>query len=307
MAADLLSVLTGDSIKLDYPLKLGYPQSFPSIASSPGSNARPSGRNSVRRKSSAQSIASMSSTSSSSRSGNLRLAEVAKQHCMGIHTEAWREDILPVRQYLPLQHIVSSLKRDRDEEAKPPQVGNQWSRKAMRPSGYGDDDNVAIASPTSDDSFLHMLNVPKRRRTVDSSQSGSPSVVSADSHSQFSYQAPDRASAHISRSALPRHNHALASTLTPDERDIFSKYALPTLQDAQILMDEVIQLNDQIVDEHEEQHDDDDDDDTAHVDNAAIATDAMLPVMPSEREIEVGQAFDEFIDFNDSKRCSAKI
>lgn len=234
-----------------------------------------------RRRSSAKSVSSRSSKSMSN-PGPLRLADIAKQHCMGVHTEAWREDVMPVRQYLPMQHIIGSLKRDRDEAA-------EFTKPALssrhRNARHSLPDDVAAASPISEDSFLQMLRTPKRRRTLDSSCADVPMTPEFDSDWTFGEQNYDHIPKEIPRSALPGLNHVLnLSTVTPTERDIFSEFAPQDLEDPHFLMNEVLHLREDMMSESR------DDDDPGELDDTTSTLDAFSPIVPPEREIEVRKA-----------------
>lgn len=218
---------------------------------------------------------------------------------MGIHTEDWREDLLPTRQYLPMQHIIGSLKRDRDDATDHIKPGTSSRRRAARHSMYED---VTAASPKSDDSFIQMLRTPKRRRTLDDSFVEVPDTSNYHQHWTSGYQDSDQIPIEIPPSALPGLNHALnLSTLTPNERDVFSEYAPPHLEDPQLLMNEVLQLRESMVDDSK------DDETPGELDDTSSTIDEFSPIVPPEREFEVRKAFEEFIDFSDSKRFIAKI
>lgn len=247
---------------------------------------------------SAKSVSSLA-TAQNGRSGSLRLADVAKQHCMGVHTEDWREDMLPTRQYLPMQHIIGSLKRDRDETTKASKSGSASRRRAGRLSSF---DDVAAASPMSDDSFMQMLRTPKRRRTIDHTHVEEPSIFDLDPNWTLDQQDLKEIPPEIPRSALPGLNHILnLSTITPDERNTFSEYAPPDLEDPQLLMNEVLSFREDATDEVK------DEDTPGELDDTSSTIDGCSPVVPPERDVEVRKAFEEFIDFSDSKRYIAKI
>lgn len=259
---------------------------------------RPPHKPEPRRRSSAKSISPRSSNPTSN-AAPLRLADVAKQHCMGVHTEAWREDVVPVRQYLPMQHIIGSLKRDRDdgvEFAKPA------SSSRRGPARHSMSIDLAAASPRSDDSFLEMLRTPKRRRTLDNSYADAAIAPDFDTDWHYGEQNYDHIPKEIPRSALPGLNHVInLSTLTPNERDVFSEFAPQDLEDPHFLMNEVLHLRKDMMSEAK------DDDDPGDLDDTSSTIDAFSPIVPPEREIEVRRAFEEFIDYNDTKRYIAKI
>lgn len=223
--------------------------------------------------------------SSTSASTQLRLADIAKQYGMGMHVENWREDQQPVRQYLPLQHIIGSLKRDRDEPVtyiEPPKS------KTVRRS-------KTIDTPRTEDSFLDLLRTPKRRKTSLGSFAASETSANSDPDRRFAWQAAEHVAKEIPTSALPGLNHILnLSTITAEERDIFSEYAPKHLEDSQILMNEVLSLREQMTHEGDEEVLEDDDG-------------AKTPVVPPERDAEVRKALEDWIDFNPSKRYIAKI
>lgn len=250
------------------------------------------------RRSTSKSMSSLTAGSAPT-SGQLRLADVAKQHCMGVHTEDWREDMLPTRQYLPMQHIIGSLKRDRDEVTEPKKSGTSLRRRAARRSMY---DDIAATSPKSDDSSMQMLRTPKRRRTLDNPYTEAPTALNIDPQLSSGYQDSDQILNGIPQSALPDVSHVLnLSTLTPDERDVFLEYTPPDLEDSQVLMNEVLQLQEDMIEETK------DDDTPGEMDDTTSTIDETTPIVPPEREIEVRKAFEEFIDFSDSKRWIAKI
>ena len=241
---------------------------------------------------------SMSSFSSSSSSGGLRLADVAKQHGMGIHVENWREDMFPVRQYLPMQHIIGSLKRDRDEQV---QYVRDEDVPARRMSLIRRQSALAAASPRSDDSFLNMLRTPKRRRTSGSSHTGSFCTTDSDPDRRFSYQSAEHTARDIPQSALPGLNHILnLATITADERDIFSEYAPKHLDDSHLLMNEVLQLREQMMDEDRKDEEDD-------LDDSASTAETWSPIIPPDRDAEVRMALEKFIDLDGANRFIAKI
>lgn len=247
---------------------------------------------------SAKSVSSLAAAPTAT-SGSLRLADVAKQHCMGVHTEDWREDMLPTRQYLPMQHIIGSLKRDRDDAKDPVKSGTSARRRAGRHSMYED---VAAASPRSDDSFMQMLRTPKRRRTLDDSYVEISDSFNVSPQWTSGYLDSEHIPLEIPRSALPGLNHVLnLSTITSEEHDAFSEYTPSNLEDPQLLMNEVLQLRGDMMDETK------DDDTPGELDDSSSTINEFSPIVPPEREIEVRKAFEEFIDFSDSKRYIAKI
>jgi len=250
---------------------------------------------------------SMSSISSTSSNGGLRLADIAKQHGMGIHVENWREDMFPVRQYLPMQHIIGSLKRDRDEQASF-RVNEEVS--ARRKTLIGRQCELAVASPGSEDSFVHTARTPKRRRTSDSSNTDSQSTqctTDSDPDRRFSYQSVEHPAKEIPQSALPGLSHILnLATLTADERDIFSEFAPKHLDDSQLLMNEVLQLREKMMDE--DQKDESDEKDEGDVwDGTASTVGAASPIISPERDAEVRKAFESFVDLDGSDPFLAKI
>jgi len=202
--------------------------------------------------------------------------------------------MLPVRQYLPMQHIIGSLKRDRDEQARfvrnevvPPSRRNLISRQS----------ELAATSPRREDSFLRKTRAPKRRRTSDSSYTGSQCTTDSDPDRRFSYQSADHTAKNISQSALPGLNHILTlATITADERDVFSEYAPKQLDDAQLLMNEVLQLRERMMGEDEED-----------LNDSASMAGAMSPTISPERDAEVRKAFENFVDLNGCDRFMAKI
>jgi hypothetical protein len=269
-----------------------------SVIAAMSNHDRPSHKPEPRRRSSAKSASSRSSNPTTT-SAPLRLADVAKQHCMGIHTEAWREDIAPVRQYLPMQHIIGSLKRDRDDGTDFARPDQSSRHRAARHSMSAD---IAAASPISDDSFLGMLRTPKRRRTFDSSCTDATMTPDFDSDWHSGDQNYDHIPKEIPRSALPGLNHMInLSTLTPSERDAFSEFAPPDLEDPHFLMNEVLHLREDMMSEYR------DDESPGDLDDTSSTIDTFSPIVPPEREIEVRRAFEEFIDYNDTKRYIAKI
>lgn len=253
-----------------------------------------------RRRSYAQST---SSTSSSSSVSAPRLADVVKEHGLGVHVENWREDMLPVRQYLPMQHIIGSLKRDRDEKVRyrhdvDPVKTVERRRKHER--------EVAAMSPRSDDSFLDMLRSPKRRRV---SEADSMCSTNSDPDRRFCYQAAEHVPKVIPQAALPGLNMVLnLATVTAGERDIFSEYAPKHLEDPQILMNEVLQLREKMMDETYDEETDEFTDDTNDDDAYSPSIeDFSLPIVPPEREAEVRRAFEDFVDLDGNNRFIAKI
>ena len=243
---------------------------------------------------------SVSSVSSASGTAPLRLADLAKQLGMGIHVDNWREDMAPVRQHLPLQHIIGSLKRDRDEPATAKATANTFpwdGTQFLIPT------EQPMAFPRSEDSFLHALRTPKRRRLSASSRSDSQYTSDSDPDRRFSYQAAEHIAKDIPQSALPGLNHVLSfATITAGERDIFSEYAPKHLEDPQVLMSEALHLRDLMMKgEHEA---DEKENDTEEVNDAASV---HSDIVSTERDAEVRKALEEFIDMNMDMRCVAKI
>lgn len=232
-----------------------------------------------------------------SSSKGLRLADVAKQHGFGVHVENWREDMLPVRQYLPLQHIIGSLKRDRDETVRymPSQFDKIDIVQRQR--------QLAATSARSEDPFLNELRSSKRRRTSTSSRTESVCTVKSDPDRRFTYQAAEHSAKNIDQAALPGLNHILQlATITADERDIFSEYAPQHLDDSQLLMSEVLQMRERMIrgvdDTIKEEEIDDQLRDTQHEDKDSF--------IPPERDAEVNKAFEDFVDL-DGTRFIAKL
>ncbi|KAK5076735.1 hypothetical protein LTS08_005906 [Lithohypha guttulata] len=233
---------------------------------------------------------SRSSASSGSFSRALRLADIAKQHGFGMHVENWREDLLPVRQYLPMQHIIGSLKRDRDQAVN----------YVESPSIYPARDDIvqrqrelAALSPGSEDSFLDELRSPKRRRTSDCSRTESQCTTDSDPDRRFSYQTAEHVAKDIPQAALPGLNHVLnLSTITADERDIFTEYAPKHLDDSQLLMTELLQMRENMINGIDEE-------DTQDSADAGVE-EFCSPVLPPEREAEVEKAFEDFLDLQDN-------
>lgn len=206
----------------------------------------------------------------------------------------------PIRQYLPLQHIIGSLKRDRDEHVRlfDSEAIHRHRNSNNKPLPDGN-----AASPLSDDSFIKLLRTPKRRRTSDSSHAESHFTTDTDPDRRFSYQAAQHIPKEIPQSALPGLNHVLnLATITADERDIFTEYAPKHLEDPQILMNEVLQLRENMMDEE-----DNDKTSEAGDNDASSFVRAPSPLIPPERDAEVRKALEEFVDFNRSHRYIAKI
>lgn len=249
----------------------------------------------------AQSTSSTSSLSSAVSAP--RLADVVKEHGLGVHVENWREDMLPVRQYLPMQHIIGSLKRDRDEKVRYTHDVDPVRTVGRRRKHERD---LAAMSPRSDDSFLDLLRSPKRRRV---SEADSAWSSNSDPDRRYSYQAAEHVSKEISQAALPGLNMALnLATLTAGERDIFSEYAPKHLEDPQILMNEVLQLREKMMNEAYDEETDEFTDDTNDESGDSPSTeDFHSPVVPLEREAEVRRAFEDFVDMDGNNRFIAKI
>ncbi len=244
----------------------------------------------------------MSSYSSISSSGGLRLADVAKQHGMGVHVENWREDMVPVRQYLPMQHIIGSLKRDRDEQVH---FVRDEDVPVRRRSLSRRQSEAAAASPRSDDSFLQLLRTPKRRRVSDFSNTssyGTQCTTDSDPDRRFSYQSADHPTKDIPPSALPGLNHVLnLATITADERDIFSEYAPKHLDDPQLLMNEVLQLREQMMGEDAQGEE------GGGSDGKMSTVGTGSPIISPERDAEVRKAFENFIDLDGRDPFIAEI
>ncbi|KAK5317697.1 hypothetical protein LTR70_005702 [Exophiala xenobiotica] len=246
---------------------------------------------------------SVSSISSASSGGGLRLADIARQHGMGIHVENWREDMFPVRQYLPMQHIIGSLKRDRDEQVCF-RVDEDVS--APRKNLIGRQSELASTSPRGEGSFVQTARTPKRRRTSDSSHTGSQSTLctsDSDPDRRFSYQSVEHMAKEIPQSALPGLSHILnLATITADERDIFSEFAPKHLDDPQLLMNEVLQLRERMMDEGEKDEKYEED----VWDGSASTVGVGSPIIPPERDAEVRKAFENFVDLDGSDSILAK-
>lgn len=239
---------------------------------------------------------SMSSVSSSSSLAPLRLADLAKQHGMGIHVDNWREDMAPVRQHLPMQHIIGSLKRDRDELTTLKAFDDASSWDGMQ---FSLRKEASTASPMSEDSFMHMLRTPKRRRLSTTSRTDSQCTTDSDPDRRFSYQAAEHIAKDIPQSALPGLNHVLnLATITAEERDIFSEYAPKHLEDPQTLMNEVLQLREQMMEDEVKQEE---------AEGMGDMADMYLDIVPLKRDAEVRKALEEFIDLNPSRHYIAKI
>lgn len=242
-----------------------------------------------------RSIRSASAVSPSSSSGSLRLADVAKQLGMGVHVENWREDTKLVQQHLPMQHIIGSLKRDRDEATSFKTFDNipMWDDIKIPARS-----ETSAQSPLTDDTFLQLLRSPKRRRCSWDSKADSPYTTCSDPDRRFSYQSPEHVPKEISQAALPGLNHVLnLSTITAEERDIFSEYAPKDLEDPHVLMNEVLNLRKVMVEGDELSED-------------AVAEDedgVHRDLIPADRDAEVRKALEEFIDFSDTRRWIAKI
>lgn len=227
----------------------------------------------------------------------LRLADIAKQHGFGVHVEHWREDMLPVRQYLPLQHIIGSLKRDRDETVQ--YVISQSDKLDIVQRQR----RLAATSPKSEDSFLTELRSPKRRRTSTTSSTRSYCTES-DPDRRFSYQTAGHCARDIDQAALPGLNHILnLATITADERDIFSEYAPKHIDDSQLLMSEVLQMRERMIQGEEgvvkvEE--------TAEDQLCYALSDERKGIVPPEKEAEVRKAFEDFVDL-DETRFVAKL
>jgi len=197
-----------------------------------------------------------------------------------------------------MQHIIGSLKRDRDEQVRFVRDEDVPARKMNLIRRQSE---LATASPRSDDSFLHMLRTPKRRRTSGSSNTGSFCTTDSDPDRRFSYQSAEHTSRDIPQSALPGLNHILnLATITADERDIFSEYAPKHLDDPQLLMNEVLQLREQMMEEDAEDEEDD-------LDDSASTAVAGSPIIPPERDAEVRKALESFIDLDGANRFIANI
>lgn len=258
---------------------------------------------SERRRSYARSTSSASTTSSVSAP---RLADVVKEHGLGVHVENWREDLLPVRQYLPMQHIIGSLKRDRDEKV---QYRHDFDSSTIVKRHRSSQSGAAAISPRSDDSFLDMLRSTKRRRISSTSQADSACSTTSDPDRRFSYQAVEHVSKEIPQAALPGLNMVLnLATVTAGERDIFSEYAPKHLEDPQMLMNEVLQLREKMIEQAYDEETDEFTDDTNDEDAYSPATeDFRVPIIPPEREAEVRRAFEDFVDLDGNNRFIAKI
>lgn len=247
----------------------------------------------------ASSARSNSTVSSASSGTGLKLKDVAKQYGFGMHVENWREDMQPVRQYLPMQHIIGSLKRDRDEQVRYFINDNSQSKKIHRARRQT---VASAASAGSNDSFLDALSTPKRRRISDSSKASQYSAQS-DPDRKFSYQVAGHASEDISEVALPGPNHVLnLATITADERDIFAEYAPKHLDDSQLLMNEVLGMQKPMV-THKSMNDFGEYTDEHAVSSAGLRS----PIIPPERDAEVRKAFEDFVDLSDNNRFIAKL
>ncbi|KAK5944809.1 hypothetical protein PMZ80_002010 [Knufia obscura] len=243
---------------------------------------------------------SISSYSSTSSNGGLRLADIAKQHGMGIHVENWREDQFPVRQYLPMQHIIGSLKRDRDEQV---QYVREQDVPARRRSLIRRQSTLIGTSPNHVDLSVQVSATPKRRRVSSSSHTSSQYTTESDPDRRFSYQSTEHMAKAIPQSALPGLSHVLnLATITATERDILSEYAPKQLDDQQLLMSEVLQLREHMMDEEGRGEEDR----NAGFDDDASTIGAGSPIIPPERDAEVRKAFENFVVYPDD-RCIAKI
>ena len=250
----------------------------------------------------AESTSSFSSTTSTNR---IRLAELAKQYGMGVHVENWREDATPIRQYLPLQHIIGSLKRDRDEKVlfrpEPEKEPKTPPRTLLRQYTEAD---ISACSPKSDDSFLSLLRSPKRRRISDSSNADSDT----DPDRRFSWQASTHVAKELPEAALPGLNHILnLATITTNERNILSEYAPKHLDDSQVLMTEVLALRERMGDVEGaiETVGLDDLEDDANVDPELLKL--TEPIIPPERDEEVRTALKDFVAARRKGQYIAKI
>lgn len=186
-----------------------------------------------------------------------------------------------------MQHIIGSLKRDRDEY-DPCYDAGAGSMTLSDVSGHP---SLASVSPRSEDSFLQSLRSSKRRRASTISHAWSTSTTDTDPDRRFSWQSNTHKSKGISSSALPGLNQILAgATITANERDIFSEYAPKQLHDPQVIMREVLQLREQMADEGDEIKEHEVEDGHASTFNTSPAT------MQPEQEEQIRQAFKSFID-----------
>lgn len=239
-----------------------------------------------------------SNTSEASRNTGLRLADVAKQHGFGVHVENWREDMLPVRQYLPMQHIIGSLKRDRDETVRymPSQADRVDLVQRQR--------QLAARSPRSEESFADESRSPKRRRTSENSRTESVHTVTSDPDRRFSYQSAEHSAKDIDQAALPGLNHILnLATITAEERDIFTEYAPRRLDDSQLLMSEVLQMRERMIRGVDDAIKEEGIDKYQLQDLEDQQSDHIIP---PERVAEVNKAFEDFIDL-DGTHVIAKL